>query len=222
MKRILLVILVVCLLAGQASAGIMYQMDATTAKDMRMLSVSGTDDGNLYYVGYNPGETAGDYVWGSRSKYGDTMYYAVGFTGNLADEDGGDSAIATIGLSSPSLDAGPYTGFILPISNDNDDTWRYQAYVTVSGSGTTYSGWATLTENQQTSLIVDLGGDVNFTNVTGIGFQIEWKPSLNPDPTSGDPRLSDEFHTSVVPVPAAVILGMLGLGVAGLKLRKFA
>lgn len=33
---------------------------------------------------------------------------------------------------------------------------------------------------------------------------------------------SDSFILTPVPVPAAVILGMLGLGVAGIKLRKFA
>jgi hypothetical protein len=31
----------------------------------------------------------------------------------------------------------------------------------------------------------------------------------------------DDFTFNPVPVPAAVLLGMLGLGVAGLKLRKF-
>jgi len=36
------------------------------------------------------------------------------------------------------------------------------------------------------------------------------------------PSYSDDFHVSLVPVPAAVILGMLGLGAAGWKLRKFA
>ena len=34
--------------------------------------------------------------------------------------------------------------------------------------------------------------------------------------------LLDNVDVSVVPVPGAVLLGILGLGVAGLKLRKFA
>jgi len=35
-------------------------------------------------------------------------------------------------------------------------------------------------------------------------------------------RTSFDFDTSVVPVPGAILLGFLGLGAAGLKLRRFA
>jgi len=38
---------------------------------------------------------------------------------------------------------------------------------------------------------------------------------------SGNTFTVDDFTFNPVPIPAAVLLGMLGLGVAGLKLRKF-
>ena len=223
MKRILLITLVICLFAVQANAG-PYYMDATTAAGMRQLSISSGDIGNLYYVGYNPGALA-DRVYGIYSSFGATMTLDVGFTGNLNDNGGGDSAIAQIGLINivgwdflPLGLTGSYDSFNLPISNDNDDIWRYQAYVTVGNTITpTYiSGWTTLTEDTATTLTVSFGGNLDFSTVTGIGFKIEWVPSLN------DGRLSDEYHTSVVPTPAAVILGILGLGVVGIKLRKYA
>jgi hypothetical protein len=223
MKRILLITLVIGLFAVQANAG-PYYMDAATAAGMRQLSISSGDIGTLYYVGYNPGILA-NRTFGTYSSYGSTMFLDVGFTGNLVDDNQSDSAIARIGLinldgwgNALSLGlSGIYDSFRLPISNDNDDVWRYQAYVTVGNTTipTYVSGWTTLIEDTQTSLLVSFGGNLDFSTVTGIGFEIEWKPSLND-------RDSDEYHTSVVPAPAAVILAILGLGAVGLKLRKYA
>jgi hypothetical protein len=180
---------------------------------MTLLGTSAGDTASLLYVGYNPGG-AGDKVAGSDPIYGDVMNYEVGFSGRLADFSGDDSAIATIGLSSPSL-TGTFDGFMLPLSNDDNQTWRFQSYVTV-GQTTYYSSWAQLTHEGKTALLADIGADTDFSTVTGIGFMLEWKPSLN------GYSASDDYHASVVPVPAAVVLGMLGLGVAGWRLRRFA
>jgi hypothetical protein len=46
---------------------------------------------------------------------------------------------------------------------------------------------------------------------------IQWGPGWSYPSTSWTPTQAE-----VVPVPAAVLLGMLGLGVAGIKLRKYA
>ena len=212
MKRFLLLSVVLTLIAGQANAA-MYYMDQTTAAGMTLLGTSAGDTSSLLYVGYKPGGLA-DRVAGSDPAYGDIMNLAVGFSGRLADFSGGDSAIATIGLSKPAL-TGTFGGFVLPISNDDNQIWRYQSYVTV-GATTYTSGWAQLTHEAQSALLANIGSDTDFANVTGIGFMIEWKPSVN------GYSASDDYHASVVPVPAAVIMGLLGLGVAGLKLRRFA
>jgi len=216
MKRIFLFIsMLVGLFAGAASAAMYYQMDPATAAGMTMVSY--TDSGSLDYVGYNPGDFA-DRVSGTDLTYDGamTMTYAVGFSGYLEESSGGDSAIATIGLSSPGL-TGLYDGFLLPISNDDNQdnrTWSYASYVDTS-TFFKRSDWAQLGPGTQTNLIADTGS-LDFSNVKEIGFQIQWIPTVGGS-ASGD------FHTSVVPVPvpAAVLLGMLGLGVAGLKLRKF-
>jgi hypothetical protein len=225
MKRILLFTLVICLFAGQASAALYYQMDATTAAAMRLLSTSTGDTATLDYVGYNPGGS-GDWVFGATTEYGageGNMFYAVGFTGDLNDDDrnaysdvGADSAIATLGITSPSLPAVNYDGFLLPVSNDNDDTWLYQAYVTTA-TNTYISGWSTgLAPDTQTTLLVNTPNMDYSTAVTGIGFQIRWDRSLNNE------RTGDDYNTSVVPVPGAILLGILGLSVASIKLRKYA
>ena len=215
MKRILLLSVVVGLFAGQASAGL-YTMDATTAGGMRLISTSTGDLCTLKYVGYNPGGP-GDWIFGAQTEYGageGNMTFAVGFTGNMVDNDQSGSAIAAIGLVGPGL-TGQYDGFQLPIANDDDDTWRYQAYVTTA-SGTTPSGWsAGLIPGEQTTLLVSTPG-LYYSTVTGIGFEIGW------DRSSNEGRSGDDFNTSVVPVPAALLLCLLGLGAAGLKLRRYA
>jgi hypothetical protein len=54
-------------------------------------------------------------------------------------------------------------------------------------------------------------------DIDDIGFYIK------DDFLGGDyPSDPDAYHISVVPVPGAVLLGILGLGVAGIKLRKYA
>ncbi len=214
MKRILLLVATVGLLTGSVFAD-MFEMDAVTAADMRMISSSGSPDvANLFYVGYKPGDLAADRITGTDPFYGDTMKYAVGFSGELKDFSLDDSATITIGLSSPDL-TGSYDGFSLPISNDDNQNWKYQAYVKTD-SATYTSDWEQVGPNQTGTLEVDTPIGTDFSTVSEIGFLIEWKPSINGD------SLSDDFHTSVVPVPGAVLLGLIGLSAAGLRLRRFA
>ena len=213
MKRILLLGVMVGLFAGQASAG-MYTMDATTAADMRLITVGAGDLGTLTYVGYNPGG-AGDWVFGSQTEYGagaGNMTYAVGFSGNLYDNDASRYATLALGLTDPGL-SGTYDGFELPIANDDDDVWNYRAYVTTAG-GTTYSPWtAGVVPGSNQNLLVSTPG-LDYGTVTGIGFELQWDRLLN-EGASGD-----DYSVSVVPVPAALLLGLFGLGTASLKLRR--
>jgi len=225
MKRFLLVTLVIGLLGGQANAAL-FEMDAATAADMRQVGSAISGTGALEYVGYNDGQNPGDEVYGPTwdAYDADSMIYAVGFSGDLRDDSSSGGLVSlTIGLydGGASLGlAGDYNRFSLPIANDNDDVWQYRAYVTVNDTTTTYSdggSWISLDPDTSTALIVDLGlVDIDFADVTGIGFQVQWDRSLN------EGRRGDFFSTSVVPVPGAVLLGLLGLGVAGIKLRKYA
>ena len=215
MKRFVLISVALGLLAGTASAA-MYEMDPITAADMRLLSVATGDVGTLTYVGHNPGGV-GDWVFGPQTEYGagaGNMTYAVGFTGNLYDNDASRYATLALGLTDPGL-SGTYDGFELPIANDDDDVWNYRAYVTTAG-GTTYSPWTAgvVPGSNQNLLVSTLGLD--YGTVTGIGFELQWDRLLN-EGASGD-----DYNVSVVPVPAALLLGLFGLGTAGLKLRRLA
>jgi hypothetical protein len=225
MKRFLLFTLVISLFAVQANAD-MYKMDAPTAAGMRLVKTSDSGDvGTLDYVGYRPGGIL-DRVYGTDIQYGageGNMYYQVGFTGLVKDNDASGVASVSLGLIDPVFPDSSYDGFLLPVANDDDDTWQYRAYVTTATGGvpedtaaTLYSGWSEGIGEDERATLVALTPGLDYSTVTGIGFEIRWAVSMNGE------RIQDVYSTSVVPVPAAVILGILGMGVAGLKLRKFA
>ena len=218
MKRILLFALVIGLLAVQANAAL-FELDAATADDMRLITSMTDDYATLWFVGYNTNPDI-DYIPADPDIYGsDTNIFQVGFTGNISDTDDDTEASAYIGLTS-TIDLSTYDeGFLLPIANDNADTWQYKAYVT---AGTDPSS-NTVVSTNWLKLPADVPGVVSvgynataFTSASTLGFIIKW------DTDDNDDKTGDQFATSVVPVPAAVILGILGLGVAGLKLRKYA
>jgi len=175
----------------------MYERGAATAVSMRLLDTSTGDFGNLHYVVYNPGGPS-NWVFGPYSEYdagagAGNMYYAVGFTSELNDNNQSGFAIATIGLANPGL-SDIYDGFELPIANDNDDEWRYQAYVTAE-AGTAYS------------------------TVTGIGLELQWDRLLNEGASGDDYNVS---VVPVPGTLLLVMLGLVATGVTGVKLRRFA
>ena len=224
MKRTLFLALVaVAVFSAQASADFYYYLSETKAAEMTFLSTSPGDTLSLTYIGTYPGSNA-EYISGTEASYGDTMTQLVGFSGNLKDTSGDYEAIQTIGLGSlnefgDSLGLVPdetyVDGFQLLIANDNNQGWSYRTYVWEIGNSTRHeTEWTTLSNDTQTTLILSTG-NIDFHEVCGIGFEVRW---TYPDGGS----ISDDFHTSIVPVPAAVILGVLGLGVVGIKLRKYA
>ena len=205
-----------------------YKMDAFTAINMRQISSSdGGDYSLLNYVGYNPGFLA-DRVYGVLPQYGDNMEYSVGFAGTMYSGEQGPSGEAdlTIGLYNASGlgISGVYDAFLLPLSNDNDDTWSYQAFVTYNlgeGEVTVDSGsFVDLISDTQTNLLVSTLG-LDYSKVVGIGYTIKWLNINNPDYYGGY-RTGDAFHTSVIPVPGALLLGLIGVASIRLKLRRFA
>lgn len=201
MKRVLLTVLVVGLLASQASAGL-YVLDRDTAGLFTQQNTPNTAN-QLYLSIDNPGSSTSAQNFNvdpiNWTEYGATMKYAVGFVGNLAA-----TQVMKIGLvgDMPKND-GSFDTFEMAVANDdNNDPWNVALYVNGTvGSFTTIAPGGTAYLS------------LNFTGpVSSFGFEVD-------DPaTSG----SDNFHISVVPIPAAFLLGILGLGAAGIRLRKFA
>ena len=223
MKRFLLFALIIGLFAVQADAAL-WDLDATAARQFTQLSTNSAVY-ELQLVIDNPGtvgsttylEKAGFFgadgdVGTNDAIYGDTpMVNAVGFAGsssnivNLGHDpelwlgkalDGEFAALDTLRIA---------------VSNDNDDIYEYTAWYSADDL-------ATIVQGAPLVLSADTHGAVSVVTgavVTHFGLTLEL------DSTESTP---DTFHTSLVPVPGAVLLGMLGLSVsvAGLKLRRFA
>jgi hypothetical protein len=221
MKKYILICIVVGLIAGQASAAT-FELNKTTAKYFQQVSLlSSSDNGNLgLVIDKSPGTIW--YTDGSLgSAYGHAMQGAVGFVGTLGDgPDPGPPDFATMLIgtnysgSTVSV-SGTYDKYQAFIANDNDDPWTVAVYLD-DGSGLQFGTWQTLTPGTSAWSTLNLGSAVDFSTLTDIGIAIRG------DFSTGSPSNPDIFHVSVVPVPAAVLLGILGLGVAGLKLRKHA
>ena len=171
--------------------------------------------------------------------YGPSMLGEVGYVGTFDNEgDWADMMIAPdvagVGGTSYTLDdvlsaalgttisGGDISNlgldeFNLIVSNDNEDIWWVNLYIEIDNGTPTESGWESLSEDETTLLTIDLT-ELDLTKVTDIGLMV----GGNMTDLNGNPSNLDAFHISVVPLPAAVILGVLGLGVAGIKLRKYA
>jgi len=224
MKRFLLFTLVIGLFAVQVNADL-WELDKTTALGFtEELIITGTQTEETLSV-YD-GPTTKVYGPGP-AEYG-PMSGLVGFFGGLTGDVGfpnydGDAKLeiydSTPGLSGD-IDYGGITAYF---ENDNQSIWSVQLFYVDSTDGTRTSAWVEL---------AGLGGSAWLTapasgltaldldNITKIGLRI-WGEHMGGTDLDYQ-SYSDDFHVSLVPVPAAVILGMLGLGAAGWKLRKFA
>lgn len=228
----------VCLVAlfalSSVSKADIYEMDIPTAALMYAHDWSdpvAVPANEIYYRGYNPG-TSADKIAGVFNSYGAVMEYEVGFAGHLIiDTDlvnqPGDPtnqlASVKIGLADNikrALLSGTYSGFTLPISNDDNQTWEYKLYAEEYGPSTYWESddWTSVASGNQITLSLDFTHDVDFTNLKDIGFIVQF----NKLTTGRNSNESDDYHTSVVPVPEAILLGLFGMSAAGLKLRKFA
>ena len=243
MKRCLLFTLVIGLFAVQADAGL-WELDRPTALGfftyVDVDGAGGDTVGNPGTIGVTvPAPDLGIYDgpglhadfgmdWGG---YPD-MSGLVGFVGGpMKNLSGGGDTLVTAGIHGPgpAADIFTYDGITSYFQNDNDDIWGVQLYyVDPTDGGTRWSGGAP-------GVFTDLAGDggstyltanasvlgaLTLANITEIGFLVQGNMiGLTNDayPSSGD-----AFHMSVVPVPGAILLGILGLSAAGLKLRKFA
>jgi len=208
MKRFLLFGMVVGLFAGQASAA-MYELDKIAALQFTNYSVTSPDGGMLQLV------TTSEAAYGVPPAKGG-MRGLVGFVGYTDDLEPYDGLVVmTIGAGSDAGISGSYDSYGTWLFNDNDDESRFQLFI-ADGGGTHVSGWVPVASKGFAWL--QLNGSFDFDgDVTDIGFEVQYDWNL-PDAGS-DP---DHFHVSLVPVPGAVLLGLLGMAAAGIKLRRIA
>lgn len=233
MKRFILICIVVGLFAGHASAA-MWQLDRFAAREFDNISISSGDyyGGNLgVYDGYNTlyasqGTPLNNY--GALDLLGNPLMSGqVGYVATIGDQTQDGIAIATISAlgNAGITDTTAYDGIKSYFQNDNQSNWEVQLFYTVAnptgGADIEYNSGAFQQLGPQggsgwLATGAPVGG-VDLSTVTNIGLRVKAVFGTGLQPSN-----PDTFHVSVVPVPAAVILGILGLGVAGLKLRKHA
>jgi len=142
--------------------------------------------------------------------------------------DTGNSGATTAEVIGTALGAAPtnslvgFDGFEMFFSNDNNSPWWVNLHMNTGYTDSDptrdryyENGWVELQPGQSTWLSIDFTGVEFLDEVTNIGVNVGGN-------LTGDPSNPDFFHVSIVPVPGAVLLGMLGLGAVGVKLRKFA
>jgi hypothetical protein len=232
--RRLVFIAVLCAFAASPAMAAMFTLNHDAA--MMLIETGSSPEGSVF-------GTKLSLVTDDRtppSPYGAVMpYYAVGYVGILEDLIGDTTydpdpfAWIRIGAGAANVahvigtalgvadtdDLSGYASYYLPLSNDNDDIWQVKLYLSTTGGGMLQStSWTPLAGGTHTTLTLDLTGLTDLANVTDLGFMI----GANLTSLNGNPSNPDIFHMSAVPLPAGLLLAVLGLGAAGLKLRKFA
>ncbi|OHB76351.1 MAG: hypothetical protein A2Z25_21175 [Planctomycetes bacterium RBG_16_55_9] len=221
MKRILLFTLMIGLFAVQASAAL-WEVDKPTALGFTDFTVDAggyVTDGLSIYDGPNTKVSGpGGPVYG-----GTGMSGQVGFTANIgSNTEFGDVTANIYNADASGVTGGTYDGISMYVQNDNNSHWSYQLFYEVAG--TEYNSGAFVhTVGGGGSAVLTTGapgGGLDLDDIDVIGFRILGHNMGGAD--LGEPSNPDTFHTSVVPIPGAVLLGLLGLSAAGIKLRKFA
>jgi len=227
MKRVLLLVLVIGLLAGQASAGLYVPSHAA----MESWGVVEQDDAlSPLSIFERVGGTA---VWvsGPATDYNykfispgppvvkELLFSGdVGFTATIEDSDKDGHAFARIGGTA----VGRYEGFRLYVENDDQSTWRLGLWARDDGGNLYLS---TTPDSSMTPYKTE-GGDwitLPFGKTLTdpqVGFEIYQDLFLGGQYTA--PSVSDTWYVSTAPLPAGILLGFLGLGAAGVGLRKLA
>jgi len=222
MRRSILFILVFGLFAAHANAAL-WELDKPTA--LGFTTYTDFDGGGGDTIGsLGVYDKSIGYVSGTNfGAYGVPFTNEVGFVGGpIVDLDGGGDDLVTAEISyggDPGLTGSGYDGIAAYIANDNDDIWAYQLFYIIGA--TEYSSGAFVEVGPAGGhAYLSTGapggeGGLDLADIDDIGFRVQGDIKGGAYPSGGD-----TFHASVVPVPAAVWLGMLGLSAAGLRLRK--
>lgn len=204
MKRVLTLCVLIGLLAGSASAAL-FRVDVPTALQFTNTSVSAGDT-HIPFISPTTNETT----------YGVPMAGQVGFYGALGDGSGDLQVIGTYAANGNAGLTGAYDGIRSFFPNDNNSNWGVQLFFVDAGGVEQNSGaFVTLAPGAQTYLTVAVAiPDASL--IQNIGIRI-FGDMTN---VGGNPSNPDVYHVSLVPVPGAFLLGLLGLSAAGVRLRK--
>ena len=227
MKRFLLFTLLIGLFAVQADAA-MWEVDRNTALGMvswtQLQGGSPLTDANpandivAVYDKWTKIDGIGPAIYGGSDSSGPLMSGSVGFVAGIYGNTSPGWAELEIYDSSLALAGDDYTGIQMYFQNDNNSRWYVQLFYEATSGNAASSYVPVAPQGGDVVLSTAAVADLDLDDITKIGFRIKGYMA------GGDinPSLSDNFHVSVVPVPGAILLGILGLSAAGIKLRRFA
>jgi hypothetical protein len=170
----------------------------------------------------------------------DTVTYGTEWS-DIQIGDGFDLPYDNAGLATGFTNMGSgfatagYDSFGLVIHNPTSNNLSFMANVTANAGWTDIghtdeyaeNGWTWINPGETKTLTVDLSGFTYPDEISMIAFKIGAN-IYGDDVADGawNENMGAGVHFNVdvtpVPVPGAVLLGLLGLSVAGIKLRKFA
>lgn len=211
MKRVLLTLAWACLLAGHAHADT-FTIDRDTALTFRQIYNGGVWLQGVFDLTTTPPTPVYKHPTFGVEVYPDNPQGLVGFVGTIT----GDDNWMRIGVKNG--DFGTYTGLRAFIANDNQSTWAVRLFANDCQTSWRYLK-SPVSSDEGTSATLEL----SFEEMALTTFGFDVLLDVGNDPCVKWPSATDAFHVSVVPapVPAAALLALLGLGAAGMKLRKF-